>query len=66
MIHVLIIYKNNVSDRRAVKNDEVASKYVDAIINVFKHENIIDEIEKIETIDYLTKEYKIVYPEVTS
>jgi len=64
MIHVTVKYKKSHSDKTAVKDAEVASKYVDAIIRVFKHDHIIDDIEKIETFDINTKEQKQVYPEV--
>jgi hypothetical protein len=65
MIHVIISYKNRSSDKTSVKSHEVAKKYIDAILTVFKHDKLIDDIEKIETIDYHTKESKTVYPEVS-
>jgi hypothetical protein len=66
MIHVIITYKNNSSNTTNCKNSKVAKAYVDAVINVYKHDEIIDDVLTIETVDYMTKEYKIVYPEVTS
>lgn len=66
MIHITIKYKNSHSNKTAVKDAEVASKYIDAIIRVFKHDNLIDDVEKIETLDILTNERKQVYPEVQS
>jgi len=65
MIYVTVMYKNKYSDKTAVKDAEVASKYVAAIISVFKHNRIIDDIEKIETFDIDTKEQKQVYPKVS-
>lgn len=65
MIHVIISYKNKSSNKTSVKNSEVASKYINAILTVFRHDQLIDDIEKIETVDYQTKECKTVYPEVS-
>ena len=64
MIQVLISYKNKSTDRTAVKNAEVAAKYIDAIITIYKHDDLIDDVEKIEMIDSITRESKIVYPKV--
>lgn len=66
MIHVIIRYKNNSSNTTNCKNSKVAKAYVDAVINVYQHDGLIDDVLRIETVDYMTKECKIVYPEATS
>ncbi|MDY0294732.1 MAG: hypothetical protein RBQ71_02885 [Acholeplasmataceae bacterium] len=66
MIHVIIKYKNNSSNTTSCKNSKVAKAYIKAVINVYRHDGLIDDVKTIETIDYMTKECKIVYPEVTS
>ena len=66
MIHVIITYKNNSSNTTNCKNSKVAQAYVKAVINVYEHDGILDDVLSIEMVDYMTKEYKIIYPEVTS
>ena len=64
MIHVIISYKDNSSVKTSVMNEDVAKKYIDAIITVYRDDQLIEHIQKIETVDYLTKERKTVYPVV--
>lgn len=61
MIHVIVSFKNSCIDKTAVHNDKVASDLVNAIISKFRMDNIIQDIERIETVDYITKEHKTVY-----
>ncbi|HOI85717.1 MAG TPA: hypothetical protein PLP48_06515 [Acholeplasmataceae bacterium] len=62
MIHVIIKYKNNSTNTTSCKNSKVAKAYVDAVLNVYQHDGLIDDVLRIETVDYMTKESKIVYP----
>lgn len=62
MIHVIIKYKNNLINTTSCKNSKVAKAYVDAVLNVYQHDGLINDILRIETVDYMTKETKIVYP----
>ncbi len=66
MIYVIITYKNNSSHKTCCKNSKVAKAYVDAVLNVYEHDGLIDDVKTIETVDYMTKECKTIYPEVTS
>jgi hypothetical protein len=66
MIHVIITYKNNSSNTTNCKNSKVAQSYVKAVINVYEHDGILEDVLTIETVDYMTKECKTVYPEATS
>jgi hypothetical protein len=66
MIHVTIKYKDSHSDKTAVKDAEVAAKYIDAVIRVYTVSEFINDVEKIETLDLNTNEVKQVYPVVQS
>lgn len=66
MIHVTIKYKDSHSDKTAVKDAEVAAKYIDAVIRVYTVSEFIKDVEKIETLDLSTNEVKQVYPVVIS
>ncbi len=51
MNKVTITFINNVSEVRSVKNAEVGRSYAEAIIQVFKHDGLIDTISRIDMID---------------
>lgn len=61
MIKVIITYSNEHIEKTSVKNDEVARKFIDAVISVYKHDGLIETIEKIDLVDTDKQTSSVIY-----
>jgi DNA replication protein DnaD len=66
MIHVIITYTNQVINKTSAKNSKVAQSYIDAVLRIYKHDGILEDVKTIETVDYESQEHKVVYPVASS
>lgn len=62
MIKVIITYTNNHVEKTSVKNHEVATKFTEAVLSVYKHDGILNTIDSIVLIDSDSHTSTMMYP----
>lgn len=61
MNKVTITFTNNTAEVLSVKNFDVAKKYAESVVTVFKHDGLIDTLSRIDSIDLDDGKVDILY-----